>query len=178
MTPATVSPLAPLLIIALVTLAPAAAAAQIASTRPASVSLTVVVPPRASLVPPAAVEPLSIVRQGANVIDVEASVAVAGASATRVEVSLGPEWRTDARVWVRNSRGDLERLVANHRVVTVDRSVEVGATPPTVRVVVECDALFSDAGVGIPLEYRVRVPAGDAVATWTFVSVLRVDSAP
>jgi hypothetical protein len=159
--------------------APDAAAAQNVSARPASVSLTVVVPPRESAEPLAAVEPLSIVHRSANALDVEAAVGIRGRSATRVEVSLGGEWRADAaQVWVRNTRGDLERLDNHARVIALDQPAggAVGAT--TVRLLVEPGGLLPGATLAVPLQYRVRVGSGETAATWTFTSVLRLDATP
>jgi hypothetical protein len=57
-----------------------------------------------------------------------------GRAATRVEVSLGGAWRADStRVWVRNSRGDLERLAAGERVIAFDQPMSRAAVLPTIR---------------------------------------------
>ena len=170
---------APLLVAALVLPTPAVAGAQMPSARPASVSLSIVVPPRdESATALGAVEPIAVVRRSTNAVDVEASIAVGGRPATRVEVALGDAWRRDStRVWVRNSRGDLERLVAGERVIALDRPVGRATVLPTIRLLVESDDGLVGATSAVPLEYRVRVPSGDAAATWTFGAVLRVDAA-
>ncbi|HEX6048581.1 MAG TPA: hypothetical protein VFZ21_04910 [Gemmatimonadaceae bacterium] len=171
---------ASLLSAALVLPTPAEVGAQIASARPASVSLTVVVPPRGQstmLLGP--VEPLTVVRRSANAMDVEASIDLGGRPATRTEVSLGRMWRGDStRVWVRNSRGDLERLVAGNHVIALDRPTGGATEPPAIQFFIEGDDGLVGATTGIPLEYRIRVPSGDAAATWTFATVLRVGAAP
>ncbi|MDF2772651.1 MAG: hypothetical protein K0S86_2146 [Geminicoccaceae bacterium] len=171
---------APLLVAALVLATPAVAGAQMASARPASVSLTVVVPPRdESAMSLGAVELLAIRRRSTNAVDVEASIILGARPATRVELSLGDARRADStRVWVRNSRGDLERLVAGGRVIALDRPIDRAAVLPAIRLLVESDGGRTGATAVVPLEYRVRVPSGDAAATWTFAAVLRVDAAP
>lgn len=171
---------APLLVAALVLATPAVAGAQMASARPASVSLTVVVPPRdESAMSLGAVEPLAIRRRSANTVDVEASITLGGRPATRVEVSLGDARRADStRVWMRNSRGNLERLVAGGRVIALDRPIDRATVLPAIRLLVESDGGLTGATAVVPLEYRVRVPSADAAATWTFAAVLRVGAIP
>lgn len=92
---------------------------------------------------------------------VEASVTLGGRAATRVEVSLAGAWRADSmRVWVRNSCGDLERLVAGERVITLGHPMSRAAVLPTIRVLVESDDGLTSATLAVPLEYRVRGASG------------------
>ena len=179
MEPAAESRLAMLLTAALAIAAPDATGAQLTSARPASVSLTVVVPPRTEAITPVvAVEPLNVIHRGMSAVDIEASVGV-GQPATRVEVSLSRGWRANGvRVWARNSHGDLERLVAQERIVAVERPITSAAVMPTVRLLVELDRPHPGEAVVVPVEYRVQVRSSDAAATWTFVSLFRVDSVP
>ena len=179
MKPAARSGIAPLLIAIVSAPAPGVALAQLTSARPASVSLTVVVPPRLdATVPIVAAQPVSIVRVGANAIDLETSLVMRDRVPSRVEVSLGRGWPGGAtRVWVRNVHGDLERLATHHRIIAFDQAAGAAALP-SVRFHVESDQPFATPAFDLPIEYRVRIGTGDTVSTWTFASSLRIDKAP
>jgi hypothetical protein len=155
---------------------PGVAVAQLTNARPASVSLTVVVPPRPDVfVPVVAAQPLRVEPAGVNAIDLETAITIGDRVPSRVEVSLGRGWSGDAtRLWVRNARGGLERLAADDRVVAFDGMI-APATPPSVRFRVESNQRSSSPAFDLPVEYRVRVGTGDTVSTWTFTSSLRVD---
>src|SRR5687767_15451354 len=179
MNPAVRSGIAPLLTAIVSASAPGVAPAQLTSARPASVSLTVVVPPRPASGPVVAtqpVKPVSVVRVGAHAVDLETSIMMGDRVPSRVEVSRRRAWPSDAkRVWVRNTRGELERLATHDRVIAFDLSAGSAALP-AVRFHVESDGPFATAAFDVPVEYRVRLGTGDAVSTWTFESSLRVDT--
>ena len=178
MKPAARSGIAPLLTAIVSASAPGVALAQLTSARPASVSLTVVVPPRPdATLPIVAAQPVNVVRMGANAIDLETSIVMGDRVPSRVEVSLGRGRPADAtRVWVRNVRGELERLGTDDRIVAFDQAVGAAALP-SVRFHVESDQPFVAPAFDLPVEYRVRIGTGDAVSTWTFASSLRIDTA-
>ena len=178
MKPAARSGIAPLLTAIVSASVPGVTLAQLTSARPASVSLTVVVPPRPDvLVPVVAAQPVNVVRVGATAIDLETSITMGDRVPTRVEVSLGRDWASDAtRVWVKNARGEMVRLATHDRVLAFDQAVGA-AVSPSVRFHVESDRPFATPAFDVPVEYRVRIGTGDAVSTWTFASSLRVDTA-
>lgn len=124
MRPFATNVVAPLLPAALAMWSPGAAVAQATSAHPASVSLTVVVPARASSVALMVNgETLRVVRRGPHAIDIETSIGIIDRPATRVEVSLGRARSANAppvRVW--NSRGRAEECQAPARGAdTADR---------------------------------------------------------
>lgn len=178
MKPAARSGIAPLLTAIVSASTPGVALGQLTSARPASVSLTVVVPPRPDASVPILVAPLvNVVAVGANAIDLETSITMGERVASRVEVSPGRGWPADAtRVWVRNARGELERLATHGRVIAFDQPAGASAVP-SVRFRVESDQPFGTPALDLPVEYRVRIGTGDAVSTWTFASSLRVEAA-
>jgi hypothetical protein len=96
---------------------------------------------------------------------------------TRVDVRLAPEWSGDAaRVWVRNSDGEFERLGAGTSVVAVDALPGTPASPSSVRFRIEADSPLPSAALIVPVEYRLRVGSGEHAAVWTVQSLLRVDA--
>ena len=153
--------------------------AQHLSARPASVSLTVVVPSRAPLDRGVAVEGhVALLATESNAVDLETLVSIAHHAVTRIEVRLAPSWNADSgRVWVRNGRGELEPLASGGPAVTLDGpNAGTGSTSP-LRVRVESTRSMSRSPLMVPLEYRVKVGAGDAFSVWSFPSLLRIDPA-
>lgn len=165
-----------MLVVVASVLASVPSTAQVLSARPASISLTVVVPPRpeSNDVVPAEgwVALLAVTR---NAIDFETSVGLSSRIATRTEVRLAPRWGAHSgRVWVRNRRGDLEPLTAGGPAVVVD--APNAASPLRVRV--EGSRALDASSLTIPLEYRMKVGAGDEFSVWTFSSLVRITPAP
>jgi hypothetical protein len=180
MRPFTTNVVAPLLPAALAMWSPGAAVAQATSAHPASVSLTVVVPARASSVAPMVNgETLRVVRRGPHAIDIETSIGIIDRPATRVEVSLGRARPRECPTGpgVEQSRR-VGATVPNERVIALDRPAALAAVQPSVRFHVESDRRWSNSLFDLPVEYRVRTGSGDAVSTWTFASSVRLDAAP
>ncbi len=148
--------------------------AQVLSARPASVSLTVVVPTRPSADGAVATEgAVTLLGATRTAIDLETVMRLPNQPPTRVEVSLAPAWNVDSgRVWVRNQRGEMEPLVSGGAAGVVP-SPSTGGVPARLRLRVEPGRFF-DRSLTLPLEYRVRVGSGDEFSVWTFPSLLRV----
>ncbi len=150
--------------------------AQIVSRRPASVALTVVVPPR-SLSSAAASSDGSVVLMGTTptTLDLETTVDVADRSTTRLEVRLGRAWSADSTgVLVRNSRGQFERLSRQTTVVAIDAMPQLIGSTNALRFRVESARSRRALPLEIPLEYRLTVGRGDEFSVWTFSSLLQV----
>jgi hypothetical protein len=165
------------LVMAMITLAsPQSATAQLVSKRPASVSLTVFVPPHSledqGLTTEASV---SIVRTSPNAIDLETAVGLLNRPAARVEVRLGSAWTQDsARVLIENRRGEFELLASGANVIAHDEPTLSTTTLSPLKVRVESSRPLGASELLIPLEYRLTVGSGDEFSVWTFPSVLRV----
>jgi hypothetical protein len=150
--------------------------AQLMSARPASVALTVVVPPRShsSAAAPAGAS-VSVIRTTPTTIDVETVVDVMDRSATRLEVRLGDGWSVDSTgVLMRNSRGEFERLSRETSVVAIDAMPEMVASTNALRFRIESAQPRRAPVPAIPLEYRLTVGRGDEFSVWSFSSALPV----
>jgi hypothetical protein len=157
---------------------PNALGGQLVSARPASVSLTVVVPPHAQ--PDAVVTSegnVALVRRTPTAIDLETVVGLASRPTARIEVRLGESWNADStRVLVRNRRGEFEQLARNTSIVALDSPQESTGLPSPLQFRVESRRPVTASSLTIPVEFRVTVGAGDEFSVWTFSSLLRVDS--
>jgi hypothetical protein len=159
---------------------PLVVAGQTISSRPASVALTVVVPGRApSAAAFATATNATVVSRSANVADIETLVGVGEGLTSRVEVRLGRDWPSDSpRVWIRNSSGTFERLVAGVPVVAHDASsvgAAVGAAPrPAVMLRIESDRPLP--ALLVPVEYRLKIGSGDQASVWTIESPIRLEA--
>lgn len=153
--------------------------AQLISGRPASVALTVVVPPRdqdrrAIL---AREGSFSLLGGTSTELDLETFVGLGNRVVSRIEVRLGEPWATDStRVLVRNYRGQFERLMQHGSVVALDEAQAASSGPSRLRVRVQSDAPLVMSSLAIPLEYRLTVGRGDEFSVWSFPSLLRVDT--
>lgn len=148
------------------------------SARPASVALTVVVPPRSPLNAPASSDAsVSVIGTTPTTIDLETTVDVMDRSTTRLEVRLGSTWSADSTgVLVKNSRGEFERLSRETSVVAIDATPQlVGSTNP-IRFRVESARPRRALPLAIPLEYRLTVGRGDEFSVWSFSSRLQVST--
>jgi hypothetical protein len=150
--------------------------AQLVSARPASVALTVVVPPRShSDVGVASEGTVSFIRTAPTAIDFETTVGVMDRSATRLEVRLGAGWNAESTgVWVKNSRGEFERLERENTVVALDVVRTMVGSSVALRFRVESARPRLASPMAIPLEYRLTVGRGDEFSVWSFPSLLQV----
>lgn len=147
------------------------------SARPASVALTVVVPPRSHLNVATSDASVSLIASTPTRLDLETRVDVLDRSASRLEVRLGGAWSTDSTgVLVRNSRGEFERLSTETSVLAIDAMPKMGDPANTVRFRVESATPRRTPPAAIPLEYRLTVGHGDEFSVWTFSSRLQVGS--
>jgi len=159
-------------------LSPAAVAAQPVGSRPASVNLTVVVPPR----PPSdgavtSEGTASLIGASSTAVDLETNIGLVSRSAARIEVRLGASWSAESTsVWVQNPRGQFERLLRDTSVLAVDGPLDSAAARSALRFRVESGKPGSRASLLVPLEYRLTVGTGDEFSVWCFPSFLRVDS--
>ena len=162
--------------IAFVVAAPDAIEAQMVNARPASVALTVVVPPRPSDANGFAIEDhAKIVTRSATAIDLEKMIGLIDRPSSRIEVRRGAGWSSDApRVWVQNLRGEFEPLGTGSSVVAIGAPAALARAQSTLRFRVEADR--PDALLAVPVEYRITVGEGDHIAVWRFTSVIRPDS--
>lgn len=152
-------------------------AGQLVSARPASVSLTVVVPPRSGVDRGVASEgAVALLATTSNAVDFETIVSLTTRAPARIEVRLAPTWNADAgRLWIRNQRGEFEPLMSGGPAVAVDApSVETGAPSP-LRLRLESNRSHGRSSLTVPLEYRVKVGTGDEFSVWSFPSLLRID---
>ena len=163
--------------IALVVACPAALASQTMSSRPTTVSLTVVVPSRLS--PGASLtldDRATILHRGPTTLDVETMIGVADRPASRIEVRLGAGWTNDsAHVMVENHRGQLEALGAVSPVVALDVPSAMSRERAALRFRVDGGGAAS-APLAIPVEYRITVGSADQIAIYSFPSVIQVAS--
>lgn len=167
-----------LAVIALGLTVPAPLAAQLVSARPASVALTVVVPPQppsdGALISEGAA---SLISARPATIDLETTVGLINRAPARIEVRLGAPWSADStRIWVRNKHGEFERLQPETPVVTLDAPADPTAARSVLRLRVQPSSPITTSPLVIPLEYRVTVGSGDTFSVWSFPSRLHVES--
>jgi hypothetical protein len=150
--------------------------AQLMSARPASVALTVVVPPRSHpLVAAISDASVSLTSTTPTRIDLETAVDVMNRSATRLEVRLGRTWSAESTfVSVRNSRGEFERLSGETGVVAIEAMPSVIGSTRALRFRVESAQPLNASLPAIPLEYRLTTGRGDEFSVWSFSSLLQV----
>jgi hypothetical protein len=165
---------------ALVLGSPLAAVAQAPASRPAGVSLTVVVPARPpSLDAFATPTELTVVRRSPTVAELTPLVGLGARVASRVEVRLGSGATGDSlRVWVRTTSGVLERLTDLTSVVAVDVPAARAAARHAVTFVIESDRQIATEALALPLLYRLRTGSGEATTTWSYAAYLRGADAP
>jgi hypothetical protein len=161
--------------IALVAAYPGALASQMMSSRPATVSLTVVVPSRRLPGAPLTLEDrASVLQRGVATLDVETMVGVADRPASRIEVRLGRMWANDsAHVMVENHRGEFEALGGAAGVVTLDVPPAMSRERAALRFRVAGGGATS-ATLAIPVEYRITVGSADQIAIYSFPSVIQL----
>jgi hypothetical protein len=168
--------LVPSLAVSLVLVTPEAVLGQSLSSRPASIALTVVVPPR-ELAEVMTIEHATLLGSGDATRDVQAVIGIANRPASRIEVRLGADWAsTSARVLVQNRAGEFEPLASATRTVVATLPATAVGARSRLRFRLESEPLA--AIVSIPIEYRVTVGEGDQIAIWTFPSVLQVGGKP
>jgi hypothetical protein len=136
----------------------------------------VVVPPRShSDVGVASEGTVSFIRTAPTAIDFETTVGVMDRSATRLEVRLGAGWNAESTgVWVKNSRGEFERLERENTVVALDVVRTMVGSSVALRFRVESARPRLASPMAIPLEYRLTVGRGDEFSVWSFPSLLQV----
>lgn len=76
-------------------------------------------------------------------------------------------------MWVRNSRGTFERLGTGASVVAVEALAGPLVARPSLRFRFETDG--SSSSLTVPVEYRVRVGAGEHAAVWTVQALVGVE---
>lgn len=157
---------------------PEAATGQLAGSRPASVGLTVVVPPRTTFDPSFTSEgSVSLLGATPHAIDLEAIVGVANRPAARIEVRLAAGWDADStQVWVQNRRGEFERLLREASIVAIDGPLHLAVPRSSLHFRVESSRPLAVSALAIPLEYRLTIGGGDEFSVWSFPSLLRVES--
>lgn len=155
---------------------PRALTGQLISSRPASVGLMVVVPPRPQSEAGVVSEGnVSLLRTAVNAIDLETTVGLIDRPVTRVELRLGAAWSAESTdVWVQNSLGEFERLVRDDSIVALDARAMADRSSAPLRLRVESRAQRLASPMAIPLEYRLTVGSGDQFSVWSFSSLLRV----
>jgi len=158
--------------------APVPLLGQLVSARPATVGLTVVVPPKAPATGTLTSEGVvSLISATPTAIDVETRVGLTSRKPARVEVRLGDGPPAESsRIWIRNARGEFERLQRDASVVAIDGPLETTETHPALRFRVESNDRLAVTSLAIPVEYRLTVGNGDQFSVWSFPSVLRVDA--
>lgn len=152
---------------------PAAAAGQSATTRPASIALTVVIPDH----PPSTLTSVgtTVRRQSDAVLDVEAEIGITNRRASRIEVRLGSTWSGEtARVLVQNSAGEFQLLAAQVPITAAVTHDGRADTRLRLKFRLESNEPIVSA-VAVPVEYRVTVGEGDQIAVWTFPAALQID---
>jgi hypothetical protein len=163
-----------LVLIAFGLASPRALPAQLFSARPASVGLTVIVPPRVQSVVVSEGN-VSFLRTTPTAIELETTVGLLDRPVTRLELRLGSAWSADSTgVWVQNQRGEFERLLRDESVVTLDAPPTVVRSGAPLRLRVESTLGGLASPMAIPLEYRLTVGSGDEFSVWSFSSLLRV----
>ena len=147
------------------------------SARPASVSLTVVVPARSNETSGLAIDNhTTLIGRTGTTFDLEKMVGLVDRPTTRVEVRRGEGWSPNApRVWVRNRRGEFELLQTGASVVAVDTPGFLAQTQSALQFRVQADR-DDAANVAVPIEYRITVGEGDQIAVWRFTSMIHTDS--
>lgn len=156
---------------------PKALIAQTLSTKPASVSLTVVVPGHY----PSAIAPVTdggtrLVRRTTAAVDVDALLGAVDRLVSRIEVRLGAGWSADSgRVLVRDRAGEFQELDRDTTVVAGDAAV---AGTSAIRFRIEPTRAMSASRLAVPVEYRLTLGSGDQFAVWSFSSLVRLDAAP
>jgi len=155
---------------------PRALPAQLISARPASVGLTVIVPPRVQSEAVVVSEGnVSFLRTTPTAIELETTVGLVDRPVARLELRLGSAWSADSTgVWVKNQPGEFERLLRDESVVTVDAPPTVVRSGAPLRLRVESTPGRLASPMAIPLEYRLTVGSGDEFSVWSFSSLLRV----
>ncbi len=163
--------------IALLCAAPELLAGQLPSARPASVALTIVVPSHAPPVGATMDGSATVISRTSTAVDVQTMVGLGDRPTSRIEVRLDPAWDANsARVWVRNRNGTFERLMSNATVVALDASLAQSSLAPSpLHFRVESGPRAAPSSLTIPVEYRLTVGAGDAIAVWTFPTLIRFD---
>ena len=148
------------------------------SGRPASVSLTVVVPSRVHADDALTADgATTVLQRTATMLDLETLVGLADRPASRIEVRLGAEWPTDAaRVLVRNHNGVFQQMESDADVVAIEAPAS-GMRPRSVLQFRVAAGASMSAALVIPIEYRITVGASDQIAVWTVPSLLHVDTA-
>jgi hypothetical protein len=160
--------------ISLVMVASTTVAGQTMSGRPASVSLTVVVPPRPEGHLTTA-ERTTVVRQTASALDFQAMVGVADHLASRIEVRLGSGWTADsARVLVQNQHGVFEPLAVDAAIVAASAPASMADARSLLRFRLESNRPMATAAVAIPVEYRITVGHSDQIAVWSFPTLIQL----
>jgi hypothetical protein len=145
------------------------------SARPASVGLTVVVPPPATSDVGVFEDSVWSTRSTPTAIDLETTVGLLDRQVTRVELRLGAAWSSESTsVWVRNQHGRFERLVSDANVVAIDTPPGLVRSRVPLSFHVESTPRRPGAPMTIPLEYRLTVGDGDRFSVWSFPSLLRV----
>jgi len=169
--------LAPSLVVSLVLITPEAALGQSLSSRPASIALTVVVPPR-ELAELTTIEHATLLGSRDAARDVQAVIGIANRPASRIEVRLGADWSsTSARVLVQNPAGEFEPLASATTIVAGTVPATTADARSRLRFRLESERPLA-AIASIPIEYRVTVGEGDQIAIWTFAAVLPVGGKP
>jgi hypothetical protein len=152
--------------------------AQVVSARPASVVLTVVVPPRRTDGIVASEGIVSLVGTTATAIDFDTMVGLADRAPARIEIRLGAAWTGEStHVLVRNRRGEFERLLRDASVIALDTPRETRALASPLHFRVESSAPLALSSLAIPVEYRVTIGRGDEFSVWSFPALLRLDHA-
>jgi len=148
------------------------------SGRPASVSLTVVVPSRVhagnALIADGGT---TVLQRTATTLDLETLVGLADRPVSRIEVRLGAGWPSNAvRVLVRNRNGVFQSLESDANVVAIEAPASLTRPRSALQFRVAAGASTS-AALAIPVEYRITVGASDQIAVWTVPSLLHLDTA-
>ena len=156
---------------------PSGLTAQSVSSRPASVGLTVVVPPRPTDGGVTSEGTVSLIGGTPTAIDLEAIVGLANRPATRIEVRLAASSDADStQVWVQNQRGEFERMLRDASIVAMDGRRPVATPRSSLRFRVESSRPLAVSSLAIPVEYRLTIGGGDEFSVWSFPSLLRVES--
>ena len=148
------------------------------SGRPASVSLTAVVPSRV-LAGDALIADggMTVLQRTATTLDLETLVGLADRPASRIEVRLGAGWPSDAaRVLVRNRNGVFQPLESDANVVAIEAPASLMRPRSALQFRVAAGASTA-AALAIPVEYRITVGASDQIAVLTVSSRLHLDAA-
>jgi hypothetical protein len=158
-------------------MSPGSLGGQTLSARPASVSLTVVVPsPLRDAAALPGDERATLLQRSATTLDLETIVGLANHPASRIEVRLGRTWTPDsATVSVRNRFGEFEPLGTTATVVAMDAPPSLTRARAAVQFRVVSETPVS--ALAIPVEYRITIGTGDQIEVWTFPSVVRLTEA-